>query len=48
MLVNVYVKARRYREALDQLDRYLQDNPDSPQRKAVEQMHEQIRKALNQ
>jgi tetratricopeptide (TPR) repeat protein len=47
MMVNVYMKQRRYRDALDQLDKYLEANPDSPQRSAIEQMQAQIRKALN-
>ncbi len=47
MLVNVYMKERRYRDALDQLTAYLTALPDSPQRKAIEQMQSQIRSAMN-
>jgi Tfp pilus assembly protein PilF len=46
MLVNVYIKQRRLRDALDQLDLYLEANPTSPQRPAVEQLRDQIRKSL--
>ena len=44
MLVNIYMKQRRYREAADQLIAYLEEFPDSPQRKDVEKMLDDIRK----
>jgi tetratricopeptide (TPR) repeat protein len=43
MLVNVFMKERRYPEALDQLSAYLQANPNTPQRQAIEKMQSQIR-----
>ena len=46
MLVNVYMKQRRYREALDQLNAYLAETPASPERKAAEQLQSQIQRAL--
>ena len=48
MLVNIYIKQRRYREAADQLIAYLEEYPDSPQRKDVEKMLSDIRKVLVQ
>ena len=48
MMVNVYMKQRRHKDALDQLERYLEANSESPQRPAIEQMLAQIRKALGQ
>ncbi len=48
MLVNIYMKQRRYREAADQLTVYLVEFPDSPQRKGVEKMLDDIRKVLQQ
>src|SRR5262249_10931785 len=35
MLVNVFMKVRRYPEALEQLRVYLEANPNTPQRKAI-------------
>ncbi len=46
MLVNVYMKERRYRDALDQLNAYLEATPASPERKAAEQLQSQIQRAL--
>jgi len=46
MLVNLFIKQKRYQEALDQLDGYLAAVSDSPQRPAAEQMQASIRKAL--
>jgi tetratricopeptide (TPR) repeat protein len=43
MLVNVLMKQRRYPEALEQLSAYLDANPNSPQRPAIEKMQSQIR-----
>ena len=43
MLVNVLMKQRRYPEALEQLSTFLQANPNSPQRPAIERMQTQIR-----
>ena len=37
MLYNVYLGQRDYEAALDQLSIYLESNPDSPQREAIEQ-----------
>jgi hypothetical protein len=38
MLANVYLKQQRYDNLMDQLDRYLAENPTGEQRAAVEQM----------
>jgi len=38
MLANVYLKQQRYDNLMDQLDRYLAENPNGEQRQAVEQM----------
>jgi Tfp pilus assembly protein PilF len=38
MLANVYLKQERYDNLMDQLDRYLAENPTGEQRAAVEQM----------
>jgi tetratricopeptide (TPR) repeat protein len=46
MLVNVYMKERRYREALDQLTAYLASNTAGPERQAAEQLQSQIQRAL--
>lgn len=46
MLVNIFMKQRRYQEALDQLSEYLTAVPDSPQRPSVERMRTQIQDAL--
>ena len=46
MLVNVYMKQRRYLEVVELLSEYLELNPDSPQREAVEAMKNQIEQAL--
>jgi len=47
MLVNIYLKQKRYQEALDQLDAYLMAVPNSPQRPAAAHTQAAIRKALN-
>jgi len=46
MLVNLYVKQGRYKEAVDQLDGYLAANPNTPQRKNIEQMRSQIQSSI--
>ncbi len=46
MLVNVYVKQRRYANALEQLDSYLAAVPDSAQRQAAEEMKAKIQAEL--
>ena len=38
MLANVYLKQQRYDSLMDQLDRYLAENPNGEQRSAVEEM----------
>ncbi len=48
MLVNIYMKQRRYREASEQLTTYLEKVSEGPQRKAVEKMLEEIQKVLRQ
>ena len=45
MLANVYLKQQRYDNLMDQLDRYLAENPNGEQRPAVEQMRQSLIKA---
>lgn len=45
-LVNVYIKQRRWRTVLEQLDTYLDQNPKAPDRASIEQMRSQVLKAL--
>ena len=46
MLVNILLKQQRYREALVQLNGFLAEAPDSPQREAVEQLRATILEAI--
>ena len=46
MLVNVYMQQQRYKLALEQLERYLTDNSDGGERKAVEELRDRILKLL--
>jgi Flp pilus assembly protein TadD len=46
LLVNVYTKQRRYNEALEQVTRYLDKNPKSPQRADLERIKGQLEKAV--
>jgi Tfp pilus assembly protein PilF len=48
MLINVYTKSARYKEALEQTNIFLTKNPKSPQRPAMEAIKQQIEKALAQ
>ena len=45
MLANVYLKEQRYDDLLEQLDRYLADNPNGEQRESVQQMRQALLKA---
>jgi len=45
MLANVYLKEQRYDNLMDQLDRYLAENPNGEQRPAVEQMRQSLMEA---
>jgi Flp pilus assembly protein TadD len=47
MLINVYTKTGRYKDALDQVNLFLEKNPKAPQRPAIENIKQQIEKALN-
>jgi Flp pilus assembly protein TadD len=47
MLINVYTKTGRYKEALGQTNLFLEKNPKSPQRSAMENIKQQIERALN-
>jgi tetratricopeptide (TPR) repeat protein len=42
MLANVYLKQERYDSLLEQLNKYLSENPKGEQRQAVEQMRDQL------
>jgi len=46
MLVNVYIKQKRYTEALDQLNAYLDAVPDGPQRAAALELRDKLQKQL--
>ncbi len=48
MLVNVYARVGLLEEALDQANRFLEENPDSPQRPGIEEVVSQIESALRQ
>lgn len=45
MLANVYLKQQRYDNLMEQLDRYLAENPNGEQRPAVEEMRQTLLKA---
>jgi tetratricopeptide (TPR) repeat protein len=45
MLANVYLKLHRYDSSVDQLNRYIAENPHGSQLEAAEQMRDQILKA---
>ncbi len=45
-LVNLYARQSRYAEALEQAEAFLEENPDSPQRTAIERARSQIEAAL--
>jgi len=46
MLVNVYTKVARYSDALEQINMFLSKNPKAPQRPSLENIKQQIEKAL--
>jgi Tfp pilus assembly protein PilF len=46
MLVNVYTKSARYSDALEQVNIFITKNPKAPQRPALENIKQQIEKAL--
>ena len=48
MLVNVYMQEEDYKQALEQLDVYLEDSPDGDERKAVEELRARLLKMLNE
>jgi tetratricopeptide (TPR) repeat protein len=45
MLANVYVKLHRYDSTLDQLNKYIAENPQGPQIQAVQRMRDDVIKA---
>jgi len=45
MLANVYMKLHRYDSTLDQLNKYIAENPKAPQIPAVERMRDQVMRA---
>ena len=47
MLVNVYMQQTEYKQALEQLDVYLEDSPDGDERKAVEELRARLLKMVN-
>ena len=48
MLINVHVRQNRLPDALDQAAAFLEENPDAPERGAIEDVQRQIRAALGQ
>ena len=48
MLVNVYMQEEEYKQALEQLDVYLEDSPDGDERKAVEELRARLLQMLNE
>ncbi len=48
MLINVHVRQNRLQAALDQAVAFLEENPDAPERPAIEDVQRQIRAALGQ
>jgi len=46
MLVNVYMKERKWQAVLQNLDAYLQENPKANDRAAIEEMRDKIAKGL--
>jgi tetratricopeptide (TPR) repeat protein len=46
MLINVYTRQNRFEAALEQAAAFLQENPDAPERPAIEQVQQQIETAL--
>lgn len=46
MLINVYARLGQYEAALEQARLFLDENPDSPQREAIERVQSQIQEAL--
>jgi tetratricopeptide (TPR) repeat protein len=47
-LANVYLKWRKYDNLLDQLNAYLQQNPNGPQRDQVQKLRDQVLKAKSE
>jgi len=46
MLVNVYVKEKKWRAVLQNLDAYLEENPKASDRAAIEEMRDKVAKGL--
>jgi len=47
MLINVYIKQKRWNEVLGQIDAFLKENPKSEERKTMEELREKVSKGLN-
>jgi tetratricopeptide (TPR) repeat protein len=47
MLINVYSRTGRYADALTQADAFIDENPDAPERLAIERVKSQIEAALD-
>jgi tetratricopeptide (TPR) repeat protein len=48
MLANVYIKQQRWTEVLECVNTYLQEYPDAPDREAVEDLREKVKRLQNQ
>ncbi len=46
MLINVYARQQRYDDALEQANAFLDENPDAPEREAIERVQSQLEDAL--
>jgi cytochrome c-type biogenesis protein CcmH/NrfG len=46
MLVNVYTKQRRLKDALDQVDAFLRENPRAEEREAIQELRQKILKGM--
>jgi tetratricopeptide (TPR) repeat protein len=47
MLVNVYLKQKRWNNLVEQIDIFVKDNPNAKERKAMEELRQKITKELN-
>jgi tetratricopeptide (TPR) repeat protein len=46
MLVNVYVRQKRFRDALDQIDAFIKEHPKAEERPALENLRQKVMKGL--
>ena len=46
MLVNLYTKQRRLKDALEQIDAFIRENPQAEERKTMEELRQKIAKGI--